>query len=215
MNDDWRLTAELHEDGIARALTERLDAFDLEHELMGNFRDTVIVSADGPRVFLYTGSRGQAEAAAAAIRRLAEDRGWGVECTLARWHPQAEEWEDPDAPLPGSEADRDAEHEAMIEREREESRAQGYPSFEVRVECRSERDCAEFAGRLEAEGLPVVRRSRYLVIGAADEDSAQALAARCHREAPEGSAVVAEGTVPAVLAGAPMNPFAVFGGLGG
>ena len=46
-------------------------------------------------------------------------------------------------------------------------------------------------------------------------DAAQALATRFHSEAPEASAVLAEGTLPAVYATRPFNPFAIFGGLGG
>jgi hypothetical protein len=215
MNDDWRLRVDVREEGLAHALSERLDAFELEHELEGSFHDRVIVSTDGPELFCYAGSREQAEAAERLIRELAAERGWVVDCRLSRWHPEAEAWEDPDVPLPASDEQRLAEHAERIEREREEARSQGYPSFEVRVECRSERDCEGFAERLRGEGYPLVRRGRFLVIGAADEDSANELAARCHREAPEGSEVVAEGTIPAVFSGSPMSPFAIFGGLGG
>ncbi len=215
MNDDWRLRVDVHEHGLARSLSERLDASELEHELETSFKDRVIVSVDGPEVFAYTGSREQAEAAEQAIRAIASERGWDIETELSRWHPESETWEGPDVPLPGTEGEREAEHAELVRREREESRAQGFPDFEVRIECRSELDCVDFARRLEDEGLPVVRRSRFLVIGAADEDAAQAIAERCRREAPEGSAVIAEGTAAAVMAGSPLNPFAVFGGLGG
>ncbi len=215
MNDDWRLRVDIHEHGLARALSERLDASELEHELETSFKDRVIVSLDGPEVFAYAGSREQAEAAERAIRAVASRRGWRLESEITHWHPESETWEDADLPLPGTEGQREAEHAERLRREREESRAHGFPDFEVRVQCRSELECVEFARRLEADGLPVVRRSRFLVIGAADEDAAQAIAARCHREAPEGSAVIAEGTAAAVMAGSPLNPFAVFGGLGG
>jgi hypothetical protein len=215
MNDDWRLRINLHGQGRARALSEHLETSAIEHELETSFHDRVIVSTDGPEVFCYTGTREQAEAAQRAIRALAGDRGWELEFELARWHPQAEAWEAPDLPLPDTDEQLEAERAERRRREREESVRQGFPSFEVRVECASERDCEEFARRLQDEGIPLVRRSRFLVIGAADEDTAQELAARCHREAPAGSSVVAEGTMPAVMAGSPLNPFAVFGGLGG
>jgi hypothetical protein len=215
MNDDWRLRIDLREEGIAHALSERLAASELEHELETSFAERVIVSNDGPELFLYTGSREQAQAAESLVRSVAAQREWDVTFELARWHPEAEAWADPDVPLPATESEREAEHAALISRERAESAELGHPAFEVRVECRSERDCAEFAQRLESEGVPVVRRGRYLVVGAADEDAAQALAERFHQEAPEGSSVLAEGTIPGVYAGSPLNPFAVFGGLGG
>jgi hypothetical protein len=215
MNDDWRLRINLHGQGLARLLGERLDATTIEHQLETSFKDRVIVSTDGSEVFCYAGTRAQAEAAERAIRALAAEHDWQLDAELTRWHPQSGEWEDPDVPMPDSDAERDAEHAELIRREREESERQGFPSFEVRVQCASESDCEAFAGRLQDEGLRVVRRSRYLVIGAADEDMARELAARVHREAPDGSAVVAEGTVPAVMSVSGGNPFAVFGGLAG
>lgn len=214
MNDDWRLRVRLNEPSHAAALTERLNALRLEHELETSFADRVIVSTDGSEVFCYAGSRAQAEAAERLIRGLAAEHGWQLETELAHWHPEAEAWEDPDLPLPDSPQQVAAEHAERISRERVEAREQGYADFEVRVECRSVSDCSAFAERLRDEGLAVVRRGRYLVIGAADEDAAAQLAARARREAPEGSSVVAEGTRPAVLKGSPLNPFAVFGGLG-
>ena len=33
MGDDWRLRVDLHEDGRARMLTERIEAAELEHNL--------------------------------------------------------------------------------------------------------------------------------------------------------------------------------------
>jgi hypothetical protein len=215
MDDDWRLHVSVHEPHRAAALTERLDAASLEHELETAFRDRVIVSSDGPDLFLYTGSRAQAEAAERLVRRLAQENDWMIDLALARWHPEAQAWEDPDVPLPATDAELAAEHAHRLQQERAEAREQGFPSFEVRVHCATDQGSSEFARRLQAEGLPVVRRGRYLVVGAADEDTANALAERFHREAPDGSAVLAEGTVPAVLNGSPTNPFAIFGGLGG
>ena len=215
MNDDWRLRINLQGEGRARALREHLETSEIEHQLETSFHDRVIVSVDGPEVFCYAGTREQAEAAERTVRTLAAERDWELEFHLTRWHPQSETWEDPELPLPDTDEQLEAERAERSRREREESLRQGFPNFEVRVECASERDCEEFARRLEAEGLPLVRRSRFLVIGAPDEETAQQLAARCHREAPEGSAVVAEGTVPAVMTVSPQNPFAVFGGLGG
>ena len=69
---------------------------------------------------------------------------------------------------------------------------------------------------LQAEGIPVLRRWRHLVVGANDEDQAKALAERLRVEAPEGSELVVEGSGVG-----PMNAytrsqarFAWFGGLG-
>lgn len=196
-------------------MRERLEATQLEHELAAAFRDRVVVSVDGAEVFCYTGTREQAERAEQLIRSLAAERGWQVEAELTRWHPTAEEWQDPDKPLPSSSGEQAAEHAALIEREREESLATGHPEFEVRIECDSHRDAIELADKLEGQGVPTARRWRYLVLGASDEDSAKALADRVREQAPPGTVVISEGTPRTVSEGSLGNPFAIFGGLGG
>lgn len=211
MNDDWRLRIDVHEASRARRLLEHLDAFELEHELETSFRDRVIVSREDSTVFCYTGAREQAERAEQLARRLAGEHGWEVDFELLRWHPEAESWEDPDKPLPASEAELASEHAELIAAERD----QPLPEFEVRVECDSRQAARELAEKLAAEGLPSVHRARYVLVGAADEDAANTLAQRLRAEAPPGSKVTAEGTVGAVLARVGTNPFAVFGGLGG
>jgi hypothetical protein len=106
-----------------------------------------------------------------------------------------------------------------MDTEREESRAQGFPEFEVRVKCPSHHDARRLAKRLASEGIPSVHRWEFVVLGAADEDTANALAERVRGEAPPGSVVTAEGSVSEVSSEAPYatpySPFAVFGGLGG
>jgi hypothetical protein len=214
MSDDWRLRITFHDGGAAAELRERLEATDLEHELESAFHDRIVVSADGDEVFCYAGTRDQAERVTELIRSLAAERGWRVDIELTRWHPAAEEWRDPDTPLPSSPAEQRAEHAAMIEDERAESSAAGHPEFEVRIETASHRDAVQLADRLEAQGVPVARRWRYLVIGAPDEDSANTLAERVREQAPPGTVVISEGSQRTVTEGG-LNPFAIFGGLGG
>ncbi|MGE5283254.1 MAG: hypothetical protein ACM3N0_13220 [Chloroflexota bacterium] len=215
MNDDWRLEIDVHEEGHARALTERLDAERLQHDLSDAFHDRVIVSRDGARVFLYAGTRDQAERGREAVEAEAQQQGWAVDADLRHWHPSAEEWEDPDEPLPEDDAARLTEHEALIAREREETARTGHPEFEVRVDLPSRHDAVRFSERLRQEGLPAVHRWKFLLVGATDEDSAKALAERIRDEAPANSRVSVEGTWAKALAERTPNPFAVLGGLGG
>lgn len=215
MNDDWRLQVDLHEEEHVRRLLERLDARELEHDLSDAFHDRVIVSRDGDRVFLYAGTREQAESAGKLVDRLAAEHGWSVDAELKHWHPTAEEWEDPDLPLPDDDAARAAEHAALIAAERRETEERGYPEFEVRIDLPSRHDAAHFEGQLRNEGLPAVRRGKYLLVGATDEDAAKTLAERIETEAPGESSVKVEGTWKAALVEQPPNPFAIFGGLGG
>lgn len=215
MNDDWRLQIDLQEEAQAHALTERLDDHHLQHELSEEFHDRIIVTRDGARVFLYAGTREQAERARDILEAAARQHGWALEVDFRRWHPTAEEWEDPDKPLPESDAAKLAEREALMTREREETAKRGYPEFEVRVDLPSRHDAAELSEQLRKEGLPTVRRWRYLLVGAADEDSAKALADRIQKEATTGSRVKVEGTWAAADGERAPNPFAVLGGLGG
>lgn len=214
MNDDWRLRIDVHEQGLARALTGRLQATELGHDLETSFHDRVVVTVDGADVFCYAGTREQAERAQALIERLAGEHQWQLEFELKHWHPTAEAWEDPDLPLPSTDAERAEERRELMNQERTETNARGYPEYEVRVECESERACEELAQKLSAEGIPSVQRSRFLLVGATDEDAASALAERIRGEAPPGSAVTTEGSYRAALDELP-NPFVLFGGLAG
>ncbi|HYJ22921.1 MAG TPA: hypothetical protein VEW07_12975 [Solirubrobacterales bacterium] len=215
MNDEWRLQIDVQGERDAGSLTERLNAAELEHELSEAFHDRLIVSGDGPRVFVYAGTRAQAEQARDLIAKLAAAHSWDVAIELTHWHPEAEKWEDPDLPLPASDSARVAEHEELIADERRRLAETGEPEFEVRVDLPSHREAVHFAGQLRGEGLPAVRRWKYLVVGAADEDAARALATRFEGEVPAGSKVTVEGSGQAAYAERPANPFAVFGGLGG
>jgi hypothetical protein len=215
MNDEWRLQIDVQGERDAGSLTQRLDAAELEHELSDAFHDRLIVSGDGPRVFVYAGTREQAERARDLIAKLAATHSWELSSELTHWHPEAEEWEDPDLPLPDSDAARVAEHEELIAVERRQLAETGDPEFEVRVDLPSHGEAGRFAEMLRTEGLPAVRRWKYLVVGATDEDSAKALATRLEGEAPAGSKVTVEGSGQVAYAERPANPFAVFGGLGG
>jgi hypothetical protein len=215
MNDEWRLQIDIQDTGHVASLVERLDAQELEDELSAAFHDRVILSRDEDRVFAYAATREQAEAVRDLVVRLDGEHGWTAATELRHWHPLAERWEDPDLPLPEGDAAKAAEHRELIAAERRELETTGEPEFEVRVELSSHREAARFAEALRAEGLPAVRRWKYLVVGAADEDSAKALAARIEGEAPGDSEVTVEGSGQVAWAARPANPFAVFGGLGG
>jgi hypothetical protein len=215
MNDDWRLRIELEDEGHLAGLVKHLDAQELEDELSDSFGDLVILSREGRVIFAYTETRAQAEAVRARVTALDEEHSWAASTELGHWHPEAESWEEPDVPLPESDAARAAEHAEAIAAERERLAATGEPEYEVRVELDSHRDAARLAERLRAEGLAVVRRWKYLVVGAADEDAARELAQQLELQAPDGSEVTAEVSGQVAWAERPANPFAIFGGLGG
>lgn len=219
MNDDWRLRVTLANGSQARELADHLANFDREHGLKTSFIDRVVVSRDGAEMFCYAATREQAEAAEQAIRSVADEHELAPSFELKHWHPTAEEWEDPDKPLPETDAERAAERAELMEEERGESKDQGFAEFEVRVKCPHHHDARALAKRLADEGIPNVHRWQFVVVGATDEDSANALAERIRHEAPAGSVVTAEGGVSEVVSesprATPFQPFAVFGGLSG
>jgi hypothetical protein len=207
MNDDWRLRIELGEHGWAHELSERLTDRELEHDLENAFHERVVVSVEGAVVFCYAGTRDQAQ--------RADQHGWKLEVKLSHWHPTAEEWEDPDAPLPADSAAVEDEREERVAQEREDSAEQGYPEFEVRVECTSRHDAGALAHQLDEEGIPSVHRHSFVLVGATDEDSAAALAERLRGEAPAGATVTVERNQRAIYDNRVWNPFSLLGGLGG
>jgi hypothetical protein len=212
MNDDWRLRIDLHGHGFAHQLGERLDAEELEHDLERSFHDRVVVSVDNGEVFCYTGTRAQAEAAEHLIRQLGQQQDWTLDIELSHWHPVSEEWEDADTE---GAADPEAERAERIASERQESTEQGYPEYEVRVQCASRAEAAALADKLESEGVANVHRWSYVLVGATDEDSAAQLAQRLRSEAPAGATVTVERNRRAIYDDRLWSPFAVLGGLAG
>src|SRR3954447_24991492 len=189
MAEDWRVHARLGEQQNAIDLVERLEAMDLERDVMQRLSARVVVSRDGPDVFLYADTEDAAREAERVVRSLLEEHGYAGEVDVRRWHPDAEEWKPADVPLPRTEEEHHAERRELMEREAAEGVAEGFPEWEVRIELPSRHDAVELEKRLEAEGIPVTRRWRYLLVGALDEEQANELAERLRGEAPPGSNV--------------------------
>ena len=195
MNDDWRIRIELGEAVHADTLLGRLgldlgsdEAQRLAKELQGH---RLAVSNDEDTVFVYVDSAAQADQARKIVEAELEDEGIEAEVITERWLPDDERWS-------GEPAQETWEQEVI---------EQGHAPWEVRVELPSHEEADELADELQREGFDVLRRWRYLIIGAGSEEEARALARRVHGDAEPGGEVVWEV--------APQNPFAVFGGLGG
>jgi hypothetical protein len=195
MSDNWRIRIELPEEGSAGTLLGRLgldlgsdEARRLAKELEGH---RLAVSRDDEVVFVYADSQAQAERARQIVEAELADEGIAAEIPAERWLPGEERWSG----------------EPRQETWEEEELRRGYAPWEVRVELDSHEEAEKLADELEQEGYDVVRRWRYLNVGAASEEQARELARRLHGEAEPGGDVVWEV--------APQNPFALFGGLGG
>ena len=214
MGDDWRVTVDFDDEGDGAQFAERLAAFELEAEERERLGDRVIVSRDGPRVFLYTDAEERARAVHETVSARIESEGLSALTAFERWHPVEQAWKDASVPMPRTDEQLGAEHERLQEREAAESLEKGRSQWEVRVELASHEDTVALAERLESEGIPLVRRYTFLLAGAVNEDDARALAERLEREVPEGARIAVEPGGGLVWEVTPSNPFAVFGGLG-
>jgi hypothetical protein len=192
--DDWRIRVEVEEDEHAAGLLDRLagDLGSEARELAEELRERrLAVSRDGETIFVYADTRTEAEQAYRVVE--AELRENGIEARTSRiehWLDEEDRWDSE----PGS---------GTWE---EEELGRGYAPWEVRVECSSRQEASKLAAQLEQEGYKPERRFQYLIVGTANREDADALAARLHGEVEPGGELVYETS--------PSNPFAIFGGLG-
>lgn len=215
MAEDWRVTVTLNDATGVAPLLQVLHEHGADHDLQIPAGERVAVSSSEDRVIVYADTRRSAESAEEIVRTLAAEHGLAMRFRLDRWHPEEERWEDARVALPETVAEHELEHERREEDETVESEETGIAEWEVRVEFESHHDAAAFADREEANGLSVVRRWKYVVLGADDEDDAKALAKRLGQELPAGAVVHAEPGSGVAWEFTRGNPFAVFGGLAG
>src|SRR5262249_13339705 len=187
-------------------LLHALPQAELEDDARERLGDAVSVSREGGTVFIYADTQAAAREAERVVREILAADGIEASTTLERWHAEELRWEDASAPLPETAAQHEVEHERRMAAESAEARA-GRPEWEVRLELPSHHAASELAGRLEDEGVPVVRRWSHLLVGADNEDAAAALAERLRTEAPEARVAVTP-TGGAIWDTRPENPFA-------
>jgi hypothetical protein len=195
VKDDYRIRIEV-DDENAGGLLERLglglsgEAADLASDLEAR---RLVVSRDGDDLFVYAASYAEAENARSVIQaELRDNEIAAVTGPVERWLDEDDRWSD----------------EPPSETWEEEAIERGFAPWEVRVQMASHGDARDLGDRLEQEGFAIERRWRYLIVGTATKEEADALAARVHGEVEPGGELVWEVT--------PRNPFAlVLGGLGG
>jgi hypothetical protein len=211
-NDDWRTAVELTDDEHRGRFTGALRGRRMAREARDKVGDRVIVTHDGPRLFLYTDSEARARAVAEVAHELLEEHDIHGTVAVTRWHPAEERWEDADVPLPATEEEQAAELARRGDRDRELSRRQGYPEWDVRLVFPTRPEALEFAGTLSGEGIPCASGGSAIVVGADTEADAQALAERLRGIAPGDALVSVE--VNRAEAWKEGHPFAFLGGLG-
>lgn len=196
-SNDWRVTVRLRDGGQAGHAAASLSAHTVEKEVHQRLGGRVIVGTDGgDELFLYAHTQDAAAAARQSVGNLLASHGMQASYATDRWHPVAEEWEPADVALPATPADIRVEQQQLDAEETSESRAAGVALFEVRVQLPSHRDSVALAARLAAEGYSVVRRWRFLVVGANNADQASQFAAAIRQEAPQGAVISTEEVGP-------------------
>jgi hypothetical protein len=186
--DEWRVVVKLEADDEGHSLGERLKSLDLDDEARKRLGGAVIVTRDGPHLFLYAWHEESAREAERVVRELMEEDGLVGQVELVRWHPVAEEWRSADEPLPESEAELAAEQAEREKVGEAEGEAGDYP-WEVVIDLPRLTDTRDEAERLRKEGHPVRRRFKYLLIGAASEEAAIELGKSFEGKVPEGTHV--------------------------
>ena len=185
-DDDWRVTLSVSQPQTGQALRE------LEEDIRGQVGRDIGVGAGEAQIFLYAGTETAAGQAEQIARDVLARHGITAGSAVHRWHPIEERWETPDVPMPQTAAERQAEHERLVDAETAEALATGKAQWEVRVELGSHRQAVALGRKLEGEGRAIVRRWRFVLVGAGNEDEARELAGQIRQEVPADAAVKVE-----------------------
>lgn len=213
MADDWRVTVSFDDAAGVGWLAEQLRLHRVEDEARERLGERVSVSGEGAHIFLYANAAAAAQEAEKVVRTIVAERGLRAHFALDRWHPIEEQWEDGSQPIPETASERAAERQRLEAEEAAQSQASGLAEWEVRVEMPSHHAAVVLADRLQSEGRTPIRRWKYLIVGANNEDEARALAKTIKGEAADGRVTVepAVGMAQEVSLPSPFAPFAIFG----
>jgi len=191
-NTDWRVTISLSGPAHVERAKRSLSEHEVEEHVHRRLGRNIAVGAGDSQIFLYAGTEITARQAEQAARDVLAQHDIQADFALHRWHSIEEEWENPDVAMPQTEAERQAEHQRLEDEETAESLATGIAQWQARVELPSHHQAVALAGKLRSEGRAVVRRWRFLVVGANNEDEARELAEQIRQGAAPGATVHAE-----------------------
>jgi hypothetical protein len=191
-SNDWRVTISLADPSLLERAQQSFSGHEVDQDVRRQLGRSIAVGAGDSQIFLYAGTELAARDAERVAREVLARQGIQAEFALHRWHPIEEDWETPDVAMPRTDAERQAEHERLEDAETAESLATGVAQWEARVEFPSHHEAVALADKLRGEGRTVIRRWRFLVVGANNEDDARELAEQIRREAPPDATVRAE-----------------------
>ncbi len=191
-NNDWRVTISLPGPANAERAQRSLAEHEVEENVHRRLGRNIAVGVGDSQIFLYAGTEIAARQAKQVARDVLAQHDIQADFALHRWHPIEQEWENPDVAMPQTEAERQAEHQRLEDEETAESLATGIAQWQARVELPSRHEAVTLARRLRNEGRAVMRRWRFLVVGANNEDEARELAEQIRQGAAPGATVHAE-----------------------
>jgi hypothetical protein len=171
--DEWRVEIDLDDEAHGFGIGERLRAHSLDDEARKRLGGRVVVTRDGPRVFLYTGTEAQAREAERIARELVAAEDLTADIDVTRWDAEAEEWVFPI----GESADA-GDDEPLAEED--------YPWL-LTIELESRGDAADAEELLRGAAGPVHRRWHYVTVDVRTEDEANELANRFRHQLPKGA----------------------------
>jgi hypothetical protein len=173
-NDEWRVEIDLDDEQHGYSLGERFRSHDLDDEARKRLGRRAIVSRDGPRVFLYTGTEAQAREAERVAQELVAAEELTADIDVTRWDGEAEDWV-----YPTGESAETVDDEPLTDED--------YPWL-LTVELDSRGDASAVEDILRGESAaPVNRRWHYVTVDARSEDEANELANRVRDRLPDGA----------------------------
>jgi hypothetical protein len=174
---------------IKRAARE-LSGRQIEAQVRQRLGARVAVSVIDPHLYLCTDTRDGAVAAEEEVRAVLAAHHLRATVVTHFWDPSISRWinsadsvpDDTDLTLMPDKRRHGPARE--VARDTRIADATGLATWEVRVNLPSLHDVVTFARQLKAQGHPPVRHWRHLLVGARNQDEAQALAAAIHAQAP-------------------------------
>ncbi len=167
--DEWRVEIDLKDEGHGYSLGERLRAHDLDDEARKRLGRRVIVTRDGPKLFLYTTTEEAAHEAERVATELLEADRLTASVRVVHWQSADEQW--------------------VAEGSLATAEQRPY-EWEVQVHLRGRDEARALAGRLAGEGLPVHHLWRTVTIDTQTADEANELADRIRAETPDAEVTV-------------------------
>ena len=165
-SNDWRVTISLADPSLLERAQQSFSGHEVDQDVRRQLGRSIAVGAGDSQIFLYAGTELAARDAERVAREVLARQDIQAEFALHRWHPIEEEWETPDVAMPRTDAERQAEHQRLEDAETAESLATGVAQWEARVEFPSHHEAVALADKLRSEGRTVIRRWRFLVVGA-------------------------------------------------